>query len=256
VHLSECDVPGLQQNVSLEVLAGLGPAEAADRLEAIAAAYAEAHTPEQALRFLLDLDARLYAIQGRAAVAYGNGLHTKHRHTRYHDFFVGRVRAGESVLDIGCGHGALAFDLADRAGAIVTAIDLHEANLRVARARHAHANVTYVCGDATRDLPAGHYDVVVLSNVLEHIDDRIGFLREVDRAAGPSRWLIRVPSFERDWRVPLKKELGLPWRLDRTHRTEYTLESFAEEVHAAGFMAVHQECRWGEIWSELTRAKA
>jgi 2-polyprenyl-3-methyl-5-hydroxy-6-metoxy-1,4-benzoquinol methylase len=246
----------LQEDASLDELAELGSSEAAARFEALATAYAEAHTPEQTLRFLFELDARLYAMQGRMAVAYGNGIHTKHRHIRYHDFFVDRVRAGETVLDIGCGNGALAFDLASRAGAIVTAIELHEANLRIARDRHAHPNVTYLCGDATRDLPLGHYDVVVLSNVLEHIDDRVGFLRGVDGAARPSRWLIRVPLFERDWRVPLKKELGLEWRLDATHCTEYTLESFAEEVHAAGLVIAHRECRWGEIWSELVQVQA
>jgi hypothetical protein len=58
--------------------------------------------------------------------------------------------------------------------------------------------------------------------------------------------LLRVPSFERDWRVPLKQELGIDYRLDPTHFTEYTLESFAQEVGSAGLRVVHQECRWGE----------
>jgi len=63
--------------------------------------------------------------------------------------------------------------------------------------------------------------------------------------------LIRVPLFERDWRVPLKRELGVEWRLDSTHMTEYTLESFAEEIAGAGLSIIHQEVRWGEIWAEV-----
>jgi len=59
-----------------------------------------------------------------------------------------------------------------------------------------------------------------------------------------------VPLFEREWRVPLKKELGVEWRLDATHETEYTLESFAEELDAAHLQAVYQEVRWSEIWCE------
>jgi hypothetical protein len=121
---------------------------------------------------------------------------------------------------------------------------------------HQHPNVTYITGDARTDLPAGHYDVVILSNVLEHIDDRVTFLRQIASAATPERWLIRVPLFERDWRVPLKKELGIEWRLDPTHYIEYTQETFEQEVTAAGLQIVEQQTRWGEIWCELREAHA
>jgi hypothetical protein len=35
------------------------------------------------------------------------------------------------------------------------------------------------------------------------------------------------------------------WRLDTTHETEYTLESFVDEISKAGCRIVHQEVRWG-----------
>jgi hypothetical protein len=65
--------------------------------------------------------------------------------------------------------------------------------------------------------------------------------------------LIRVPLFERDWRVPLKKELGVEWRLDPTHETEYTIESWAQEIEEAGLKVTHQEIRWSEIWAEAVK---
>ena len=34
-----------------------------------------------------------------------------------------------------------------------------------------------------------------------------------------------------------------------THETEYTLETFAEEMKEAGLSIQHLEVRWGEIWS-------
>jgi ubiquinone/menaquinone biosynthesis C-methylase UbiE len=77
-------------------------------------------------------------------------LHAKHRLTDYHGFFVSRVKPGERVLDIGCGIGALAVDLAGRRGAVVTGLDADAAAIRVARAAHAAPGLTFVEGDAHR----------------------------------------------------------------------------------------------------------
>ena len=213
--------------------------------------YSQGKPPAEGLRFLLRLDNALYSLQGGLAVKYGGGLHTKHRHTGYHDFFVQRLSRGEQVLDIGCGAGALAADMARRAGAEVLGLDLEEANIAEARARRAHPRVEYMTGDALRDLPGRRFDVVVLSNVLEHLPERPEFLGRAVRRLRPKRILIRVPLFERDWRVPLKKELGLDWRADPTHHTEYTLESFAQEMEEAGLEVVYQQERWGKIWAEV-----
>ena len=208
--------------------------------------------PDKVLRFLFRLDHWLYYLEGQMAVVYGGGVHTKHRHMRYHDFFVGRISPGERVLDLGCGIGAVAYDVAEKAGAHVVGVDLNPDNIALARQRHAHPRVQYLVGDALQTIPNGSFDVVILSNVLEHLPGRAAFLRKVQRVANPSRILIRVPLFERDWRVPLKRELGVEWRLDQTHETEYTLESFAEEMAAAGLHIAHQQVRWGEIWAEVT----
>jgi SAM-dependent methyltransferase len=207
--------------------------------------------PAEGLRFLLGLDASLYPIQSELAVAYGNGVHTKHRHMRYHDFFVARVHPGERVLDIGCGIGAVAYDVASRSHASVVGIDLNVGNIAKAKKFYDHPNVEYIAGDALRLLPTSTFDVVILSNVLEHLPGRPKFLQQVQNHIKPSRILIRVPLFERDWRVPLKKELGIEWRLDSTHETEYTLESFAAEIHEAGLKVIYQEVRWSEIWAEV-----
>ena len=206
---------------------------------------------DEALRFLFRLDGYLYPLQGLKAIEYDGGIHTKHRHMRYHDFFVSRIRAGERVLDIGCGNGAVAYDIAEKAKAWVVGIDSSDENITLARQRPAHGRVKYLLGDALQMYPEGPFDVVVLSNILEHLPERVHFLKDVLKTANVSRMLIRVPLFERDWRVPLKQELGVEWRLDPSHETEYTPESFTEEMGAAGLRIAHQEVRWGEIWAEV-----
>jgi len=34
-------------------------------------------------------------------------------------------------------------------------------------------------------------------------------------------------------------------------QTEYTAESFSEEMTAAGLFVSHKDVRWGEIWAEV-----
>ena len=199
---------------------------------------------------LLQVDDDLAGQIDQVAIRYDNGVHVKHRLTRYHDFFVERIRPGERVLDVGCGIGAVARDVAEYSQAVVVGIDLNEENIAMARSRYAHPRVEYRVGDALTDLPSGQFDVVILSNVLEHLPERPAFLRRVVQVVQPSHLLIRVPLFERDWRVPLKKELGLDYRLDPTHETEYTLDAFTNEMSQADLRVVHQEIHWSEIWAE------
>jgi SAM-dependent methyltransferase len=203
------------------------------------------------LIFLLILDNWLYYLQGQTAIAYGNGLHPKHRLTGYHDFFTNRIQPEERVLDVGCGIGYLAFDVAEKTGAFVLGVDINPDNISQALDHFSHPNIRYQVGDIQKFLPEEHFDVIILSNVLEHLPDRPKFLRRMQTNFGPSKLLIRVPLFERDWRVPLKRELGIDWRLDPTHEIEYTPESFNAELVQAGMEVIYKEIRWGEIWAEV-----
>jgi 2-polyprenyl-3-methyl-5-hydroxy-6-metoxy-1,4-benzoquinol methylase len=212
-------------------------------------AYAETLEPKEALRVLLELNHRVYKLLGRQAIRYGGGVHTKHAHMKYHDFFVDNIRPGAHVLDVGCGIGALAYSIADRVPNVrVLGIDIVEANLRTARERFARDNVEYLLCDATGALPERPIDTVVLSNVLEHIDARVQLLRNLITRYAPHTVLIRVPMYERDWLVPLKQELGVEYRLDSTHCTEYRLGELENELAAAGLVIEDKTVRWGEIW--------
>jgi ubiquinone/menaquinone biosynthesis C-methylase UbiE len=208
-------------------------------------------TPAEALKILFMLDAHLYAEQGLLSVAYDGGIHTKHRHMKYHDFFTSRINKNDRVMDIGCGIGAVAYDVS-KVAAQVVGMDFNADSINIARERYRNPSLSFRVGDALETLPDEKFSVVILSNVLEHLPERPQFLRRVQDALNPKRILIRVPVFERDWRVPLKKELGVEWRLDPTHETEYTLETFAEEMRAANLHIDHFEVRWGEIWSEVS----
>jgi len=233
------------------IVSKLPTRDAETLLKRIIAQRADSLLPDEALRFLFHLDAFLYSLQGQKSIVYGGGLHTKHRHIRYHEFFIGRIAPEDNVLDIGCGNGAVDYDIAEKTGARVTGIDISEANIAAARQQFSHPRIHYIAGNALSDLPQERFDVVLLSNVLEHLPDRPQFLQQVQSITKAQRMLIRVPLFEREWRVPLKRELGVEWRLDPTHETEYTIESFREEMDKAGLKIDHLEARWGELWAQV-----
>jgi ubiquinone/menaquinone biosynthesis C-methylase UbiE len=230
------------------------PAPVRRRLVQVITRAAADGAPDAALRELLTMESDLSGQVDLASMAYGDGIHVKHRLMRYHDFFVERIQARDRVLDIGCGYGAVAHSIASRSGAEVVGLDLEPSNIAKARQLFRHDRLSFAEGQAPRELPPGRFDVVVMSNVLEHIEHRVEFLGEVQRRALPARWLIRVPMFNRDWRPPLRRELGLYAYGDPTHYTEYTRESFEAEMAEAAFVVNHIQVNWGEIWAEVASA--
>lgn len=206
--------------------------------------------PKNALTFMFAIHKRLLTLISDRASDYEGGVHPKHRLMQYHLFFTKKLSKNERVLDIGSGRGYLANEMA-KSGASVTGIELSKKNVDISNKLYKHENLKFVLGDAWKDLSSDEFDTVVMSNVLEHIDDRIGFIKMVQSKVKAKRWLIRVPCFDRDWIVPLSKELGLDSRLDETHFTEFTVLSFKNEMQMAGLRPISIEVIWGEIWSEL-----
>lgn len=179
-------------------------------------------------------------------------IHPKHRLMNYHKFFVDNVDKDDVVLDVGCGNGALSYDVAKKAKKVV-GIDLNEKNVSFAKQRYSKENIEYICGDALKDLPDEKFDIIIMSNVLEHIENRVEFLDRLKEKA--AKFLIRVPTINRDWITLYKKELGLDYRLDRGHYVEYTLKSVEEELREARLEIKDYSVQFGEIWAMVVNPK-
>jgi len=197
-------------------------------------------------KFALRLHNFAYELSSKLAIKTEGGLHPKHRLTNYHQFFIDNISPEDKVLDIGCGNGALTFEVAKKAKKVV-GIDLDKKNIKIAKEKHQAPNIEYLVGDATKNLPNQKFDVIILSNVLEHIENRVELLQKIRNLA--PKILIRVPMINRDWITTYKKELGIEWRLDKTHYIEYTLESFKEELKEAGLNLEKYSIQFGEIWA-------
>lgn len=207
--------------------------------------------PKSALTQLLEMDSVLSGQIDLVSIRYGDGVHVKHRLMAYHEFFVSRIRPDDRVLDVGCGYGAVANSIAERAKADVLGIDMSAANIEQARRTFLHPRLQFMTGEAPHDVPEQRFDVVVLSNVLEHIEHRVTFLQMLLKRARPARLLIRVPMSDRHWHVPLRREMGLFHFSDPTHFTEYTRQSFEDEMRHARLSIAHLQVNWGEIWAEV-----
>ena len=203
-----------------------------------------------ALKMILRAHSFTYRWAGRLSHKLEkDGLHPKHRIMNYHKFFVDNISESDTVLDIGCGNGALAYDVAMKAKKVV-GIDLSEKNISISKNKFSRENIEYIHGNALTDLPNEQFDVIILSNVLEHIDKRVEFLTSLKNLA--PKFLIRVPMLNRSWIDIYKKELGLEYRLDKTHFIEYTFEGFKEELNRTGLKVLDYSVQFGEIWAVVS----
>jgi len=204
---------------------------------------------ESVLTELLKFDNFLYSKISQAAVQYGNGTHPKHRLTKYHDFFVNNVNENESVLDLGCGRGDVTYDISRKTKNKVIGLELNRHNISYAKNTYRNENLSFICGNIYKDIPNEKFDVIVMSNVLEHLKNRNELLSMVLKNTTPSKVLLRVPHFEREWIVPIKKELGINYLLDSTHEIEYTYDEFVNELEKSNLIVYSSRINWGEIWA-------
>jgi len=203
----------------------------------------------------LKMHSRCYKWAGSLAIILNDGIHPKHQILQYKEWFLENIETGWTILDVGCNTGLLASMLSEKA-AFVYGIEISEQNVKTARSLHTKDNIEYICANATTHdyTNCRPIDCVSLSNVLEHIENRTDFLRNLIKNLNwvnnkQKRFLIRVPVIDREWIVPYKKQLGLDYRLDKGHYTEYTLESFLEELKQANIVSENIKIRFGEIYA-------
>ncbi|HEU5132678.1 MAG TPA: class I SAM-dependent methyltransferase, partial [Pyrinomonadaceae bacterium] len=115
----------------------------------------------------------------------------------YHDFLLRHVpTACGNALEIGCGTGAFARQLAERCG-YVLGLDLSAEMIRVARARSSQLeNLEFQLVDAmTWDFPQSHFDFICSIATLHHLDQR-ELLPKIKDALKPGGVLVILDLVE------------------------------------------------------------
>ena len=97
----------------------------------------------------------------------------------------------KDVLDAGCGTGYGAALLAERGAASVVGFDLDHRSVRYARRHYGSPAVRFEVRDGEAPaLPGGAFDVVVSSNMMEHLRDPGSFLLATARALRPAGLML------------------------------------------------------------------
>ncbi len=128
------------------------------------------------------------------------------------------ARAGERILDIGCGDGYYDWRIG-RSGARVTGIDVHEKRLAYARRRYGNDRTEFLRMDAERaDLPPGSFDKAMSLCVMEHLGDDERVMRNVARALKPGgRFAFSADSLSSP---------GITTEERERHRRRYAVNTF------------------------------
>ena len=111
-------------------------------------------------------------------------------------FLLERVQAGERVLDVGCGEGRFAAELA-RVGARVVGVDVAQEPLRRARERDPQLDLRLTPPLGEWELEDASFDAVWAGEVIEHVADTAAWLSEIRRVlrSGGSL-LLSTPAHE------------------------------------------------------------
>ena len=109
------------------------------------------------------------------------------------------VTKGKTVLDVACGTGVLIPDYLARGAASVTAIDLSEQMVEIARAKFAgQRNVTVLCADAHSFAVGRKFDCIVIYNAFPHFAEPERLIGVLSDALNPGGTLTVAHGMSRE----------------------------------------------------------
>lgn len=155
-----------------------------------------------------------------------------------------------TVLDVGCGEGGLTRFCAQR-GARLVFVDILEEKLNalaeVLRASPARSVEPHLSDCNPLPLPDAEADVVICTEMLEHVDDPAQVLRELVRVGKPgARYVITVPDPASE---KLIEATGADFYFRKPHHIRvFSREDFRAVVAQSGLVVERQEFT-GAYWA-------
>lgn len=186
----------------------------------------------------LDLMLDLAWVSHRLSIENAAGLALNRRATN--GFLQSHIKPSDRVLEIGCDRGQVlaSVNAAERVG-----VDYNEAAIAAGKAERPE--LTLIAGEAREYLKQSpKFDVLILSHVLEHVDEPEQFLASVRDWF--ERIYIEVPDF--DWtelnnlRLARKRRLV---QMDDDHIAEFDRDELEQIFASLGLEVLDSEFRFG-----------
>jgi 2-polyprenyl-3-methyl-5-hydroxy-6-metoxy-1,4-benzoquinol methylase len=129
-------------------------------------------------RLILNLHSKTYTLSSLIAITINNGVHPKHRIMMYKEWFLSQLESNWVVLDVGCNTGIMPEVMSHKAD-FIYGIEIDNNHIQKAKENIRKDNIEFICADATvyDYSKLKPIDCVTLSNVLEHIEHRVDFIK-------------------------------------------------------------------------------
>ena len=153
-----------------------------------------------------------------------------------HTFALEALNAGARVLDIGCGQGLVAYELAKKAGCVV-GVDQHAHSSTLPNVRFEKWDIE--AGEFPVDV--SQFDQIFILDVIEHLKEPEVFMEKLRAAAARQRPEIIITTANIAFFITRFMLLlghfnyGRKGILDRTHTRLFTFNSLCELLQQTGF---------------------
>jgi 2-polyprenyl-3-methyl-5-hydroxy-6-metoxy-1,4-benzoquinol methylase len=165
-------------------------------------------------------------------------------------FILENIQETDTVLDLGSNLGDISFFIAEKAKEVV-GIDHNAKAIELSKQRHKRPNLEFHNGEAREFLNsnAKQFDVLILSHVLEHLDNPKDFL--MDFKGFFKKIYIEVPDFDKYYLNHYRKDhkLSLIYS-DKDHVSEFDREELKALLNECNIQIVKEEYRYGiqKLW--------
>ena len=169
--------------------------------------------------------------------------------------------SGMAILDVGCGVGGPACDIAERAGGHVTGLSnsrpgLEEAE-RFARERGLHSRVDFKFGEALgMPFPDNTFDAVISCEAIHNIQDKAALAREVARVLKPGGTVVVGDLFLLKQPENLQRLKQFSFHLVTADEMIETLQAQGILVHESISIGHHVGPKGPEISAQICRERA
>lgn len=200
--------------------------------------------PFPTLEELSTSNSEIYQVEQRIRIYLSQSTVFESRYRQYVNN-IKSYRQGGRLLDVGCNIG-LFLKVAREEGFEVTGVELNQGCAEYGK-NHFGLNIHSEYLEIV-NFPAENFDVVTLFDVLEHVPDLHGFLREVGRVLKPGG-LIVVQSPNLDSLMAEITGSQWNWLTPPDHLFHFTPDSLKKLLYVSGFVV--RRCRTWEPASEF-----